>query len=137
MNRVQFQQLAEIRVRDAEVLLNAGQWSGAYYLTGYAVECGLKACIAKLTLPHDYPDKEFAQKCYTHNIEALVELGGLTSQRKADAIAKPTLGNNWIIAKDWNEKARYQQWTEPEARDLFAAITDTIDGVLPWIKLYW
>jgi len=49
VNRTQLQQLAEERVRDAEALLKAGQWSGAYYLAGFAVEFGLKACIAKLT----------------------------------------------------------------------------------------
>ncbi len=40
-------------MRDAEVLLDAGQWSGAYYLAGYAVECGLKACAAEMTNQHD------------------------------------------------------------------------------------
>ncbi len=49
MNRIDLQQLARARLREAEALLNAGEWSGAYYLAGYAVECGLKACIAKLT----------------------------------------------------------------------------------------
>lgn len=49
MNRTQLQILAEERARDAEALLNAGRWSGAFYLAGYAIECGLKACIAKLT----------------------------------------------------------------------------------------
>jgi HEPN domain-containing protein len=31
------------------VLLEAGLYAGAYYLAGYAVECALKACIAKKT----------------------------------------------------------------------------------------
>jgi HEPN domain-containing protein len=57
VNRTQLQQLAEERVRDAKALPNAGQWSGAYYLAGYAVECGLKACIAKLTNLNDSPTK--------------------------------------------------------------------------------
>ncbi len=45
MNLVELRQLAEDRLRDAAALLAAGQFSGAYYLAGYAVECGLKACI--------------------------------------------------------------------------------------------
>jgi hypothetical protein len=77
VNRTELQQLAEERVRDSDALLKAGQWSGAYYLAGYAVECGLKACIAKLTNLHDFPDKELAQRCYTHKIETLVEVAGL------------------------------------------------------------
>jgi hypothetical protein len=45
MNRAQLRQLAEDRVLDAACLLAGGRWAGAYYLAGYAVECGLKACI--------------------------------------------------------------------------------------------
>ena len=137
MNRTKFQQLAEERVRDAEALLNSGQWSGAYYLAGYAVECGLKACVAKLTNLHDYPNKDLAVKCYTHKIETLAEVAGVKNQRDADATANPALGANWLIVKDWDEKARYQQWTEPQSRKLFAAISGVANGVLPWIKVLW
>lgn len=137
MNRTQLQQLAEERVRDAEALLNASQWSGAYYLAGYAVGCGLKACIAKLTNQHDYPNKELAQRCYTHKIEVLVEVAGLEPQRKIDAIANPALAAPWLVVKDWDEKARYQLWTEPHARKLFAAVTDAANGALSWIRGHW
>jgi hypothetical protein len=49
MNRNHFRQLAEVRIEEALVLFAQGLYDGAYYLAGYAVECGLKACIAKLT----------------------------------------------------------------------------------------
>jgi hypothetical protein len=137
MNRILLQQLAETRVRDAGALLAASQWSGAYYLAGYAVECGLKACIAKLTNQHDYPNKQFAQQCYTHNIEDLVKVAGLDLQRNADSNSNSAFGSNWLVVKDWDEKARYQQWTEPQARKLFAAVTDANNGVLPWINGRW
>jgi HEPN domain-containing protein len=137
VNRTQFQQLAEERVCDADALLNAGQWSGAYYLAGYAVECGLKACIAKLTNQHDYPNRDLAQKCYTHNIESLVQLAEIKNPRDADANANPALFANWQIVKDWDEKARYQQWTELQARELFVAVSDATNGVLPWIRGRW
>jgi hypothetical protein len=45
LTKVQLRQLSEDRILGAECLLAAGRWSGAYYLSGYAVECGLKACI--------------------------------------------------------------------------------------------
>lgn len=45
MNRIELQQLASDRILDAEALLAARRWSGAYYLGGYAVECGLKSCV--------------------------------------------------------------------------------------------
>ena len=45
MDRLQWQQLAERWLVDAKALLDAHRWSAAYYLAGYAVECGLKACV--------------------------------------------------------------------------------------------
>jgi len=38
-------------------LLRLGLFDGAYYLAGYAVECALKACIAKGTQRFEFPDK--------------------------------------------------------------------------------
>jgi HEPN domain-containing protein len=58
MNRTEFQSLAEVRIREAKALLDAGLWDGAYYLAGYAVECALKACIAKRTRAEDFPPRE-------------------------------------------------------------------------------
>jgi len=49
MNRGDFQQLAEEHLRHAKALLDAGLYSGAYYMCGYAVECALKACISRKT----------------------------------------------------------------------------------------
>lgn len=137
MNRTQLQQVAEERIRDAEALLNAGQWSGAYYLAGYAVECGLKACIAKLINQHDFPDKELTQKAYTHRIDVLVDAARLETQRKAVATANVAFLNNWVIVRDWNESARYQLWSELEARKLFAAVTDVPNGVMSWVRVHW
>lgn len=138
MNRSQFQTLAEERMLDSEALLTAGQWSGAYYLSGYAVECGLKACIAKLTQEHDFPrERSFIEKCYSHDLDKLVSAAELTRKRKADTDSNPILGNNWLVANDWSEQARYKQWSETEARKLFDAVTDSKNGVLTWVKTHW
>jgi hypothetical protein len=37
-----FQLLADKRMKEARVLLAAGEQDGAYYLGGYAVECGIR-----------------------------------------------------------------------------------------------
>lgn len=137
MNRAQLQLLAEDRIRDAEILLAAGQWSGAYYLAGYSVECGLKACIAKRVNQHDFPNKDFAVKSHTHNILSLVDTAGLVSQRNLDVASNPILKANWITVKDWNEAARYERWTAEQARLLFEAVSDSKNGVLPWIRIHW
>ncbi len=137
MNRARFQALADERIVDAEAFILAGRWSGAYYLAGYAVECGLKACIAKLTNAEDFPDKNFVLSCHTHVIEDLVRLAGLKDQRDIDAAANPAIGRSWTIVKNWGEKARYQSWSEDEARKLVIAVSDPANGVMTWIKARW
>jgi hypothetical protein len=109
LNRGDLQQLADTRILDADALLQTGRWSAAYYLCGYAVECALKACVAKQTNLHDFPDKTLAQKSYTHDLLDLLDLAGLKLQLKLDTIPAPhPLGINWEFAKNWNERARYQ-----------------------------
>lgn len=53
MNRAELRNLAKLRLAEAQTLLAAARWSGAYYLSGYSVECALKACIAKNTRRSD------------------------------------------------------------------------------------
>ena len=96
MNRSDFQQLADVRIDEAALLLVEGKYHGAYYLAGYAVECGLKACLAKLTDRHEFPPKpKSIHDYYSHEIEKLVKTAGLTTQRDADAAADPDLQANW------------------------------------------
>ncbi len=59
------QSLADERLGDAKVLLASNRYGGAYYLVGYAVECGLKACIAKLTQAEDFYDKTLARNIFS------------------------------------------------------------------------
>lgn len=138
MNRAEFQQLAEVRVKEAEALLAAGLWDGAYYLAGYAVECGLKACIAKLTRAEDFPPKpETVKGFYSHNLAALLTAAQLADTFRVAAATDPDLADNWNAVKDWSEQSRYERPTEIKARQLLEAITATPGGVLPWIKTCW
>jgi HEPN domain-containing protein len=137
MNRADLQNLASERIAEAKILLDAGKWAGAYYLAGYAVECGLKACIANLLKSEIFPERDFSDKCYVHDIEKLVALAGLKSKRDTDAVANAKLDACWGIVRAWRETSRYEQRTEADARALYEAITDDPDGVLPWIRLHW
>ena len=138
MNRDHFQQLADVRIDEALMLLAQGKYDGAYYLAGYAVECGLKACIARLTNQNDYPPKpKYIHDYYSHEIEKLVKTAGLTSERNADVAADLDLEANWGVVKDWSEESRYERKTQAQAQQLIAAITDAAHGVLPWIRQRW
>jgi hypothetical protein len=61
MNRLEFQSLAAERLDDAGALLKAGRYGCAYYISGYAIECALKARIAKKTKQDELPPKEAAK----------------------------------------------------------------------------
>jgi HEPN domain-containing protein len=137
LTRAELQQLAKDRLGDAKVLLAGKRWAGAYYLCGYAVECALKACIAKLMKPEVFPDKVFAEKCWTHDLERLVTLAGLKDAKDADIAADAERKANWFTLKDWSESARYARPTKSKALALYEAVTDAKHGVLPWIKSHW
>src|SRR5947207_1147458 len=135
---MELRQLAEDRILDAQALLTAQRWSGAYYVAGYAVECALKACIARLTAEHDFPPKlKFVQDCYTHELVKLVQAANLKTDLDNDTTANPILSGYWGVAKDWTEASRYDQKTQLQAERLFEAITNHPNGVLPWIRIRW
>ena len=74
MNRADLQKLANLRIEEAKVLLDNGYYAGSYYLAGYAVECALKACIAKLTKRYDFPpDRSAINNIYVHKPETLMK----------------------------------------------------------------
>ncbi len=140
MNRLAWQQLAERWLVDAKAMLDAHRWSAAYYVAGYAVECGLKACVlARLAAEAEviFEDKKFSEKCWTHSLLELVKLADLEATRVADAAANAALGKNWLFVKDWSEKSRYQTSSHQKAKKLYNAITDDPNGVMPWIRAHW
>jgi HEPN domain-containing protein len=137
VNRTDLQRLARERIDEAELLFNALKYSGAYYLTGYAVEFALKACIAKMTNQHDFYDKAIAKDCFTHRPEVLVKLAGLRPQLDVDTAADLDFQANWAVACAWTEASRYEFHTKNEAEPLMKAVTDPARGVLPWIRTHW
>jgi len=137
MNRSDFIKLAELRLHEAKVLLDAEKFDGAYYLCGYIVECALKACIAKKTEEYDFPDLKQVTKSYTHNLENLMELSGLKSDFDKEIETDTGFRGYWSTVKDWNENSRYKCFSQQKARDLYKAIADETKGVLKWIKQHW
>jgi len=137
MNRSDFRQISNIRLREARILLNNGNYDGAYYLSGYAVECGLKACIAKNTKRYDFPDDKTVKNSYTHNIEQLVGVAGLKTELLTKMRTNPQFAVNWATVKDWDEVSRYEKNDYRKARDLYFAIAGRNNGVLKWIRLHW
>jgi len=137
MNRSDLQELAELRLRESKALLDAGFPDGAYYLAGYAVECALKACIAKRTREHDFPERTLVNESYTHNLKELLRLTLLNGELDIAVQANPALRSSWTIVQSWSETSRYQRKTMQEADALLRAIEDRTGGLLPWVRQRW
>ena len=119
-------------------MLDAGCHEGAYYLTGYAVECALKACIARKTQQHDFPDRKLVSQVFTHNLSSLVRAAGLESDLIGEIRSHPDFSDNWEVTKLWAEESRYDPNISAQAaQDLYNAVADPTAGVLAWLKKYW
>jgi HEPN domain-containing protein len=130
--------LAESRLEEGRILLSQKKWTGAYYLTGLAVECALKACLARAVKEHDYPDKKFVNGMYQHNLQNLVSLdAALVASLQVDITGDPRLEVNWKTVKDWDDEKRYDIVDEQEARGIYEATTEQGSGVMEWIRGRW
>jgi HEPN domain-containing protein len=140
LNRADFQDLADLRIAEAECLFRNGMFDGAYYLAGYAVEAGLKACIAKMTNQYDFPVRNAQRDCYTHDLEILLRTAALDTMLVNDRKVNNNLDQFWHTVKAWKEDCRYEPTgskTSLIVTGFILAITDTPNGVLTWIKSHW
>ena len=139
MNRAELQSMAIERLLDAEVLLAGGRWSFAYYVAGYAVECALKSCVLTRMVETGgvFTDRKFAEKCWTHDFEELINLAGLRLILQSGFGASAAFAGFWQVAKACEDTSRYQAKTRAEAEALFEAISHDPDGVMKWVQNYW
>jgi hypothetical protein len=138
VNRSDLQQLAELRLDEARTLLGSRSFAGAYYLAGYAVECALKACVAKRVREFDFPDKRLAERSYTHNLAQLLEVSELRDELEAAIATNEQLELSWKVVIDWTEASRYNLGVNEEsAQVMVAAVGHDSSGVLAWLKTYW
>jgi HEPN domain-containing protein len=134
MMREEFQRLAMLRAEEAAVLASNGKEEGAYYLAGFAIECALKACIAKKTKPNQYPPKN-SGPYYDHDLDVLLKLADLQGELDNESKRRPDFGKHWETVHDWSVEKRY------EASGLngseMAVAVNAADGVLRWLKQHW
>src|SRR5437660_441531 len=134
MNRKDLQRLSRIRLKEARVLLDNKCYDGTYYLSGYAVECALKACIAKQVGRHEFPDKRTVLDSYSHDLEDLLRVAGLKADMDRDVQTDPQLGTSWTVVQEWTEASRYSLNSRSLARRLYRAIVNRDHGVMRWIR---
>ena len=138
MNKSDLEALVDIRIKEAKLLLDNNCYEGAYYLLGYAMECAIKACIAKQVKAHDFPDKQLATASFTHKLGDLLGVAGLKQKMQEKEKIDEEFKLNWAVIKDWSEDARYEHTIEETlVKDFFRAITNDKTGILVWIKSWW
>lgn len=150
----EIKQLANLRLAEARILLDAGKYDGAFYLAGYSVELMLKAKICEHLRIDNLFDKqgcnllgisELRKVVETHNINLLLLFSGLEQKFR---IAKATNvklqeAYNFFTAStgektDWNEQVRYlpiNSKTEHDVREFIGLLEDhDKEGLLKWIE---
>ena len=142
MDRKHLQALAKERAKDARALLGRKRWSGAYYLSGYVIECALKSCLLKHLGESGavFGEPAYLRKltdCWTHDLVKLVNLAGLDPHFGPARAANAALETFWAVTKDWKETSRYDLKTEAEAKAIYEAVNNDPDGVYLWIRSRW
>jgi HEPN domain-containing protein len=139
VTRTDFQNLAQLRLDEAQCLLSAGHFCGAYYVAGYVIECALKACIAKQTQAGDFPPAaNLKDSHFTHELTKLLKTANLEGNLRTQSQA---VQDNWRLlsgAPGGSENRRYEtNISQVEANDCLNAINDANDRVLIWLKNHW
>jgi len=106
-------------------------------VAGYAIECSLKACIARRIRRHDFPDLKLAKASYTHKLGALIRVAELDAELARESRGNATFERNWAVVKDWEVDARYLRRNAREANDIYSAITSRQHGVMRWLRSVW
>jgi HEPN domain-containing protein len=131
--RQQLKDLALLRLKEAEVLFDAGFFDGCAYLCGYVIELALKARICATLSLEGYSEKgsqRLRNTFETHDFEDLKLLAGMQTEFSAD---NPALLANWSIVNKWKPGRRYEAkgtYDKAAAEEMLNAIRDSKDGVL-------
>jgi HEPN domain-containing protein len=137
VDRRDLQELSKVRLKEAKALMELGLYDGAYYLAGYAVECALKACIAKATSRGEFPDKKRVDLSHSHDLLQLIKVAGQKDEHHERIQGDLVFETNWEIVNYWSEQSRYRRNTRESAQALVSAVSAGRHGVISWIKQHW
>lgn len=131
--------IADLRLKEAEVLYENNLYDGCIYLVGYCVELLLKARIAMLLdLPNMFVTlgRDVIRPFKIHRLADLAIYAGL--QKKLSESDNETFKRYWsLLISNWSEELRYEKCsscTQEQAQNLLKAIKDEQNGIQKWIK---
>lgn len=144
MIRQDFQQIALVRLEDAQALLDKNQYDGCCYLAGYCIELALKAVTCKVMERDDFfslARPETARAFKIHNLKELIVLAGLWQRFEDLETSDPLIYANWSVILNnikWSEQLRYEIGLNgQQATEVIDAIAHPQNGILKWIRNYW
>lgn len=137
LKRLDLQKRAVVFFEDSVLLLRNKRYSSSYYLAGYAVELGLKSCIARQIGSETIPDKTFMKNIFNHDFTTLVGLAGLKSELKESQDKDSDFASFWGIVGEWTPDSRYNTIDPTSCQLMLTAIGEKKSGVMKWIKTYW
>lgn len=139
----EIKKLADLRLEEAEILLNNNKTNGAFYLLGYTVELHLKYKICKMLNIDDLFDVNCNLKKYfdgrnpffSHDLNTLLVFCGL--KRKFDEAKsenKVLFKTTSLLFDVWSEKSRYdiQPKNTKDVQDTIELLKNE-NGLLSWI----
>lgn len=127
--------LADLRIRESEMLVKNGFPDSSFYLAGYSIELLLKARICSLLELDDFfafdkARKEFYRPFKTHDFYELVILSGLYNQLHTDRVS-PAIHSSWSIIIQWDHQWRYRQGKLTEE---FSNFINSVKTFRKWIS---
>jgi HEPN domain-containing protein len=138
MTRKALQDLARLRLREAEALYKARLYNGCVYLAGYAVELALKARICRLLRIKEYPAGDLGRAFRIHSLEHLKVLAGLSAE--IDVKKNKALFDNWSKAVTGDPEQRYEapgRYNASSAKAILDGLTVKPSGVFTWLTKRW
>lgn len=142
-NYTEIQNLVDLRLKEAKILLSNNFYERALYLAGYSIELLFKGQIVKiLDIPNlfdnSFKPKEFRKPYFTHDLNHLLTFSGLKNKLNSEMETNRELFKNWSLITDkWDKNCRYKNfgnYNESEVLDFITAIEDEKYGIKQWIE---
>ena len=130
LKRQELRKIAQARLRDAEVLLRAKRYDGAFYLCGYALEVALKARVCTSLRWHEFPatagEFQGLTSFKTHDLDILLLLSGREQQVRSKH------ATDWAVVVEWDPEARYRpigSATRQQTKDMIDAVARIMGAI--------
>lgn len=112
--------------------LDANSTALAWFNSGMAVECALKACIMAHQRLNRWPDHNMRKELNTHDLRKLALAAGIDVEK----LSRDTVFPSWCTVRLWRRSEGYSAKPMPfrVARDMVEAACGR-DGVNQWLMI--